>query len=33
MEQQHTEGMENMTEELDGWHFVTHEELEEAMET
>jgi hypothetical protein len=32
MEQQYTEGMEKMTEELDGWHFVTREELEEAME-
>jgi hypothetical protein len=31
MDPQHTEGMEKMTEELDGWHFVTREELEDAM--
>jgi hypothetical protein len=32
MEQQDTEGMEKMTEELNGWHFVTREDLEEAVE-
>jgi hypothetical protein len=32
MEQQLTERIEKMTEELDGWHFITREELEEAME-